>query len=510
MEKAIKNKILPLEDLIKKVENLRQTGKVIVQSHGIFDIIHPGIIKHLNSAKKQGNILIVTVIKDKNVRRGPGRPVFPENFRVENVASLEFVDYTCLVDDAIPFECVKRIKPDIFAKGQSYAERDRIIHNKIFEEERELYFGKSVIYETEGFSFSSSSIINNFLNIYPEETKTFLKKFSEKYSFQDIVEKLNNVKDLKVLLIGDGIIDEYYYCETMGKSPKAQLIVNRYITHEVFAGGVFAVANHIAGLCNEVQLVTLLGKDESREDFILNNLKPNINTKFFYRDDGPTTIKKRYINQYQNQKLFEINYINDNYINNDYESDIIDYLKSKISEYDLILVSDFGHGLITNKLIRVIEGFSKKMAVNSQTNGANAGYNLITKYSNTNFICLDAPEARLATQEKYAEIEGVAKKLLKNINTDHLIITLGNEGSLCINRKGEINRTPAFSTKVVDITGAGDAFFSFTAPCFAMDMPMELVSFIGNAVGGLAVQIVGNKRSVEKYELLEFIHTVLK
>lgn len=510
MEKAIKNKILPLEDLIKKVENLRQTGKVIVQSHGIFDIIHPGIIKHLNSAKKQGNSLIVTVIKDKDVRRGPGRPVFPENFRVENVASLEFVDYTCLVDDAIPFECVKRIKPDIFAKGQSYAERDRIIHNKIFEEERELYFGKSVIYETEGFSFSSSSIINNFLNIYPEETKTFLKKFSEKYSFQDIVEKLNNVKDLKVLLIGDGIIDEYYYCETMGKSPKAQLIVNRYITHEVFAGGVFAVANHIAGLCNEVQLVTLLGKDESREDFILNNLKPNINTKFFYRDDGPTTIKKRYINQYQNQKLFEINYINDNYINNDYESDIIDYLKSKISEYDLILVSDFGHGLITNKLIRVIEGFSKKMAVNSQTNGANAGYNLITKYSNTNFICLDAPEARLATQEKYAEIEGVAKKLLKNINTDHLIITLGNEGSLCINRKGEINRTPAFSTKVVDITGAGDAFFSFTAPCFAMDMPMELVSFIGNAVGGLAVQIVGNKRSVEKYELLEFIHTVLK
>lgn len=510
MEKAIKNKILLLEDLIEKVEKLKQTGKVIVQSHGIFDIIHPGIIKHLNSAKKKGNILIVTVIKDKDVRRGPGRPVFPENFRVENVASLEFVDYTCLVDDAIPFECVKRIKPDIFAKGQSYAERDRIIHNKIFEEERELYFGKSVIYETEGFSFSSSSIINSFLNIYPEETKTFLKKFTEKYSFQDIVEKLNDLKNLRVLLIGDGIIDEYYYCETMGKSPKAQLIVNRYITHEVFAGGVFAVANHIAGLCNEVQLVTLLGKDESREDFILNNLKPNINTKFFYRDDGPTTIKKRYINQYQNQKLFEINYINDNHINGDYESDIIDYLKSKISEYDLILVSDFGHGLITNKLIRAIEGFSKKMAVNAQTNGANAGYNLITKYSNTNFICLDAPEARLATQEKYAEIEDVAKKIIKNINTDHLIITLGSEGSLYINRKGEINRTPAFSTKVVDITGAGDAFFSFTAPCFAMDMPVELVSFIGNAVGGLAVQIVGNKRSVEKYELFEFIHTVLK
>ena len=77
-------------------------------------------------------------------------------------------------------------------------------------------------------------------------------------------------------------------------------------------------------------------------------------------------------------------------------------------------------------------------------------------------------------------------------------------------RKNEVNVTPIFSSKVIDTIGAGDAFFSFTAPCFAKDMPLDLVSFIGNAVGALAVQIVGNKQSVEKYELLEFIHAILK
>ncbi len=136
MEHTIKKKILLINELTKKVANLKKTGRVVVLSHGVYDIIHPGIVKHLNEAKKQGDVLVVTVIKDKDVRRGYGRPIFHEALRAENVASLQQVDYICLVDDITPFECVKRIKPDIFAKGQGYAERDRKIHKKIFKEEK--------------------------------------------------------------------------------------------------------------------------------------------------------------------------------------------------------------------------------------------------------------------------------------------------------------------------------------------------------------------------------------
>lgn len=506
----MKNKILPLDDLIEKVEKLKTEGRTVVQSHGVFDLIHPGIIKHINEAKAQGDFLIVTIIKDKDVKKGPGRPIFNENLRTETVASLELVDYVCLVDDEIPFECIRKIKPDIFAKGQAYKDRDRVIHEKIFNEEKEFYFEKCEIYETKGFSFSSSQIINNFLDIYPDETKKFLKEFSQKYSFADIVKSLNELKNLKVLIIGDGILDEYHYCETMGKSPKSQLIVNKYITHEVFAGGAFAIANHVAGLCNEVHLVALLGKEDTKEEFVLRNLKPNICTKFFYRDDAPTIVKKRYINQYQKQKLFEVNYINDSFISDTCELEIINYLKPKLAGFDLVLVSDFGHGFITDRLIRTIEEFSKKLAVNTQSNGANAGYNLITKYRRACFICLDTPEARLATQEKYADIELVGKKILKRVDAKHLIITLGSAGSICLTREGCVNFTPAFATRVVDVIGAGDAFFAYTAPCFASGMSVDMVSFIGNVVGALAVQIVGNKKPVEKHEMLEFIHTILK
>lgn len=510
MEQLIKNKILSIDDLVNLAERFRKDKKTIVQSHGVFDLVHPGIIAHLNSAKKLGDVLIVTVIKDKDVRRGPGRPVFHENMRLENVASLEQVDYACLADDDIPFECVKKIKPDIFAKGQSHSERDKKIHEKIFKEERELYFGKSKIYETAGFSFSSSYIVNNLLDIYPEATKNYLKNFSKKYSFDNILENLNKLKDLKVLLIGDGIIDEYHYCTALGKSAKSHLVVSKYITNEVFAGGAFAIANHIAGLCSKVELVTLIGNHDTREDFISKSLKQNINVKYFCREDGPTIVKKRYIDQYLNQKIFEVNYLNDSYIDSDCESKIINFLESEISKYDIVLVSDFGHGLITSKIKKTIEKLSKKYAINTQTNAANAGYNMITKYNNPYFICLDEPEIRLAAQERYLDIEDVARRIKDDLKADYLMVTLGKKGSIGINKNGDINRTPIFSTKVIDTIGAGDAFFAFTAPCFAKNLPLDMVSFIGNAVGALAVQIIGNKKPVEKHELLEFINAILK
>jgi len=510
MENTIKNKILLFDELVEKVKSLQQSGSVVVQSHGTFDLVHPGVIRHLNSARSQGDILIVTIVKDKDVRRGPGRPVFPEELRAENVASLSQVDFVCIVDNQIPFECIKKLKPDVFAKGQSHKERDTTIHGKIFEDTEELFFEKSRVHETEGYSFSTSQIINNFIDIYPEETKKFLKDFSKRYSFHNIVENLNELKDVKVLIIGDGIIDEYHYCKGVGKTAKAHLVSTKYLDDEVFAGGAFAIANHIAGLCDNLHLVTLLGREASREDFIHSNLNPNIKTRFFYREDGPTIVKKRYIEQYYNQKLFEINYLNDEYIDKECEKSIIKYLKEVIPDYDVVLVSDFGHGFITKDIINVIEKYSKKYAVNTQTNSANAGFNLITKYRKPYYVCLDEPEMRYTAQDRFAGIDGITLRIKEKIEAEYIIVTLGRSGSIGINNNNEINHTPIFSSKVVDTVGAGDAFFAFTAPCFAQGMPVDLVSFIGNTVGAIAVQIVCNKKPVEKHELLEFIHALLK
>ena len=271
------------------------------------------------------------------------------------------------------------------------------------------------------------------------------------------------------MLIGDGVIDEYHYCTALGRSAKSNLVVNKYLAHEIFAGGVFAIANHVAGLCDRVKLVTLLGNENSEEDFILKSLKHNITPKFFYRDDGPTIVKKRYLDQYLNQKIFEVNYLSDSYIDRDNESGIIKYLETEIGNYDMVLVSDFGHGFITSNIKKTIEELSRKYAVNTQTNAANAGYNMITKYNKPYFICLDEPEIRLAAQDRYANIEDIAKRIKKDLNAEYLIVTMGKKGSIGLNKENEINRTPIFSTKVVDTIGAGDAFLRSRPPASLAD-----------------------------------------
>ena len=135
---------------------------------------------------------------------------------------------------------------------------------------------------------------------------------------------------------------------------------------------------------------------------------------------------------------------------------------------------------------------------------------MITKYQHPDYVCLDESELRLAAQERFGEIREIARKIAQAINADNLMVTLGKKGSFGVSRNGASNHTPIFSAKVVDTVGAGDAFFAFTAPCFAKQLPLDVVSFVGNAVGALAVQIVGNQRPVEKFELLEFMHALLR
>ena len=504
-------KVLLFDELVKKVAELKAAGKTVVQSHGIYDLIHPGIVMHLDDARKQGDVLVVTVIKDKDVRRGPGRPIFPEEMRALNAAALTQVDYVCIVDDEIPHNCVNLLRPNIFAKGVGgFRNRHGDVHEKLLTEEKGLYFDRIAIHETKGASFSASTVIKDFLDIYPEDTKKFLHGIAGKYGFESISARLNSLKDMKVLLIGDGIIDEYCYCTMMGRSSKANLVVNQFVAQEVFAGGAFAIANHIASFCDHVDLVTLLGNQDSREDFVAVNLKPNVRAKFFIRDDAPTVIKRRYIQQHNNQKLFEINHLNDVYVDDGLEREIVGHLEKVIGNYDVILISDFGHGFITKDIYGVVERSKVKFGVNTQTNGANTGYNLITKYHNPYFVCLDEGEVRLASQDRFGDIVNVAAKVARSINAGNMIVTLGKKGSMGIDKNGEVNITPIFSSKVVDTVGAGDAFFAYAAPCLASGMPLDLVSFIGNAVGALAVQIIGNKKSVEKYELLEFVHAILK
>ncbi|MCP4398398.1 MAG: adenylyltransferase/cytidyltransferase family protein [bacterium] len=113
-------KIVPIDSLAEKVQELKTRGKKIALCHGCFDLMHPGHIKYFQAAKEMGDILIVTVSPDRYVDKGPGRPVFTETLRAESIAALECVDYVAMNQWPTAVETLRVLRPDFYVKGQEF------------------------------------------------------------------------------------------------------------------------------------------------------------------------------------------------------------------------------------------------------------------------------------------------------------------------------------------------------------------------------------------------------
>lgn len=502
-------KIVGIDELAVIVDKLKSEGKRVAQCHGCFDLLHLGHIKHFESAKNSADIVVVTITPDRFVNKGPGRPVFNENLRMEAIAALQAVDYVALNKWETAIETIRLVKPTFYVKGQDYKDREKDLTKNIYlEEEAVQSVGGSILF-TEEIVFSSSSLINSHFSPFNESVQDYLAGFKKNNSSEDVISCINGLKDTKVLVIGDTIVDEYHYCRPLGKSSKSPTISTIFLNGEAYAGGVLAIANHLEQYAGKVELVTVLGSRHTQQEIIEKKLAPGIERKFFFRDDSPTNTKRRYIDTYLNIKLFEVTFINDKFLDKTLEEEIIDYLKTRIHEYDFILISDFGHGFITPGLQRFLQDSGKFIAVNAQTNSNNYGFNYITKYRNVNYISIDEKELRLPFGDNYGKIEDLIEKLSNITGCNDITITLGQAGSMLYS-DGKYYTSPAFASSVKDSVGAGDALLSITSLLNYKKAAPELIPFIGNCMGTLAVEIIGNEHPVYKKDLTKFINHFLK
>ncbi len=510
---ALNQKIRYIEELAVILEELKMSGQKIIHCHGVFDLLHPGHVRHFHAAKALGDILVVTITPDKYVNKGPGRPVFAEALRAEFIAALESVDYVVINLWPTAVEAIKRLKPNVYVKGQDYADPEKDETHGISLEKEAIESIGGEIHFTDDITFSSSSLLNEYFEVYPEEAQTFLRSFRKKHSADEIIGHLKGLKDVRVLAIGETILDKYAFMAPMvGKPPKGSHLAARFLSEETHAGGILACANHLASFCNSVDVITAIGNDGT-EEFVRSHLKPNVNLNLFYYDRAPTIVKKRFIDSAFLSKMFE-EYVIGDQPSPELERQIKTHLAdifSKSEHYDLIFVLDYGHGLLTPDIIEFICSQKKFLAVNAQTNAANAGFNLITKYWRANYFCLDDRELRLAFHD-YGEINSLIEQLAESVSLPGGIsVTRGHLGVTTYDvKKRNFFEVPVLSQKIVDTTGAGDAFLALTAPCMAKEFPMDLVAFIGNVAGALAVGFLGNKSSIEAVPFYKFITALLK
>jgi bifunctional ADP-heptose synthase (sugar kinase/adenylyltransferase) len=328
-------------------------------------------------------------------------------------------------------------------------------------------------------------------------------KAGARFSYELAAAELERLRGLRVALIGETIIDEYVYTDAIGKSGKEPMLVCRHVSQEAQGGGVLAIANHLSEFCESVELVSALGAHDTREEFVRSTLSERVQAHFVYKKDSPTIVKRRYLDAYSLAKLMGVYHYNPAALCVEDEVALSGLLESALLRADLVIVADYGHGLLTPKLVEQLVTSPVFLAVNTQMNAANQGYHTLSKYRRLDYACLHEGELRLDARDLHGELMGMTKAALARFDARALTVTRGKSGSLLVHREAGAFETPALATRVLERVGAGDAVLALTSLALAGGVQPQLVGLLGNLAGAQQVSVMGNSQHIKKERLLE-------
>lgn len=459
----------------QKVINFSQLSTVSgvkVLCHGVFDVIHAGHLAYFEAAKKFGDTLIVSITTDQYVNKGPGRPYFTAQVRAKMIEALDVVDHVVISDYPTATPVIHELKPHFYVKGPDYKDLSKDVTGEIYHEKEAIEkYGELVFTEEE--TFSSSAIINSFFQERTEEQRTIIARVQEAGGTQAILSALEAMAKLRVLVLGEPILDVYRFVRPEGLSSKSPSISARFDYEESYHGGTWAIAAHLRDFVSDVKLF------------------------------GPEPCEKvRYISG--SQRIFEVTDINETFIP---RQGFYEDLHSASLESDVIVAADFGHGFFEVDMLDIMPGLLPFIGLNVQANSSNFGFNTFRKHGRFDYLCLDTREARLALCDRFTPPLYLGHRIANEVGRP-VGLTLGSNGAYLFS--SDLHFSPAFSDVVVDATGAGDAYFAITTCLLASGCKLELIPFIGNVFAGLKTKIIGNKSPVSKASLIKAITAILK
>ena len=467
----------------------------IVLCHGVFDVLHAGHIQHLREAKGYGDILVVSITPDQHVNKGPGRPIFNQNVRAMVVDALEMVDYVVVNDGIDALDVLEALRPEVYCKGSEVLDCPS---NYISQEQEFVknYGGQMVFIDMVGEDnpVSSSRIINSLL---PEPASEFSQITSE-MSFSDLEGCFEEVKQLKVLVVGEYILDEYMICTPLERASKEMIVSMLYNDQKWFSGGAAIVANNLSQFCGAVTLLTIC--DSSGGKRILLSSKSRVRLLWC---DHPTIRKQRLVEEGTQQKVSELTFLTHKI---KCEDQLHNHLKDMLPEVDLVVCADYGHGLFIPSIVGRILGGAEFIGATAQANAANYGFNLVTKWAGAEYLVVDEKELRLATSQQFGDVEDMLPDIMANTGAELICATLGSRG--CVLYDGsDFHYISAIPAPVVDTMGAGDAFLAITAPFAKLGLPPKVIGLVGNSYAAMKVGLLGNK-PVDPVGFKKFLKTL--
>jgi cytidyltransferase-like protein len=509
------SKILDFASAPAEFDRLRAAGKKIVQCHGTFDLIHPGHIYHLEEARGYGDVLVVTITAEKFVNKGPGRPYFNDQLRSKSMAALACVDYVIVVPHAAAVEAITCVKPHIYCKGREYSDPQSDVTGNIHDDLATVEkFGGQVHY-LGSVVFSSTKLINNYLNHQPEPVKEMCRELSATWTPDKVKEAVDDFASLRIVVVGDVIFDRYTYLKVQGLTSKNRILSGRHLYEETQAGGSLAIFNHLKQFTPHVKLVAPIGTEPWVEAAIREHVTKE--QDFLVRSDEFTTVvKQRFVEPIgvdkELSKLFSVNFIDGEARSPELPDKIIANVLRALPDADVVVVADFGHGTLSEAVRRRVEKEAPFLALNCQTNSNNHGFNIISRqYQRADCFSLDEQELLLSCAQRHVDFTAELAGLKRHLNASSAWLTRGAVETIGLGNKGAkpFICVPLEST-VLDTVGAGDAFFSVALMAAAKRLPIEISTFLGQLAGAQSVKIVGNLEPISKSTLLKSAMSMLK
>ncbi len=454
-----KHKIKSPEEIARLIGERPRQRKVIM-CHGVFDVVHPGHLRHLLYAKSKADILIASLTADHHIAKGRYRPHVPQELRAINLAAFEIVDYVIIDPEPTPLKNLSLIKPDMFAKGYEYQASGLPLKTQ---NELEVIrsYGGEIIFTPGDYVFSSSQLIEAAPpSLRIEKLVTLME--GANLSFDKLRHVLDSLGGRRVHVVGDVIVDTFTYTSMIGGQTKTPTISVLFDKKVDYIGGAGVVAEHLRAAGADVALSTVLGED-ALKDFVLDGLsKSGVQCRPIIDGTRPTTNKNAIISG--GYRLLKVDVLDNRTISDEIVLTLAKTIATEKS--DAVVFSDFRHGIFNRRTIPTLtDAIPARMYKVADSQVASRWGN-ITDFQNFDLITPNEREARFALGDQDSGIRPLASQLYDAARCKTLILKLGDKGVLTCRHSDHqaldsFFVVDSFVDRLVDGVGAGDALLAY-------------------------------------------------
>lgn len=319
----------------------------------------------------------------------------------------------------------------------------------------------------------------------------------------NLIEKLDNITKKDILVIGDIMLDRYYFGISKRISPEAPVPILKKREEKMVLGGAANVAINIAKAGQKVTVLSVVGEDIQANKLIDLLQKNNINTSLIIKDkDRCTSVKTRFIGQ-NNIQMFRFDEEITEPIEQETNNKILNMLEKHVTDYDIIVISDYNKGLLTVENTKKMIEIANKNNVKTLIDVKEPKYD---KYKNAYLIKPNLDELNQITGMKVDSEEQIleaARTLLQEANCNYVLATRGKDGMILVSKE-DYKIIKCMSREVYDVTGAGDTVISYLATCIANEISLLDAIQISNYAAGVGVSKMGTY-AVSINEIQEYI-----